>query len=113
MRHRGEPDDAERVESSASERRFGHREMRIGIRHEDAVDRVVDTAGGAEAEDVPVVDERRAAHGQHEDAWLAGGRDDAERMDMARVPDSRREAPRAAQAKSIAVRNSGAGTRAL
>src|SRR6476661_5795962 len=109
MRHGGEPDDAERVESSASERRFRHREVRIRIRHEDVVDRVVDAASRAETEDVPVVDERRAAHRQHADAGLAGGTDDAERMDVGRVLDAGSEAPGAAQAKSIAVWNGGAG----
>jgi len=87
--------------------------MRVRLGHVDVVDRVVDAAGRAQAEHVPIVDEGRLADGQHEDARLARVSDDAEGVNVRRVLDAGGEAPRAAQPEPAAIPHRRARPRAL
>src|SRR3954470_3958131 len=103
MGQRRESDDAERVQRTAASGHVGDREMCECLRHEDVVDGVVDAAGGAKAEYVPVLDQVRFTHGYHKDARLARGLDDAQRVDMGAVLDTGGEAPRSAEAEPVAV----------
>src|SRR5262245_37065984 len=63
-----EADDADVIETAAALRRVDERGMRVALGHEHVVDAVVDAACGAEAEHIPIVDERDAFDWQHEDA---------------------------------------------
>src|SRR5262245_65644556 len=95
MAHDREADHTDAVETATAFRCFGEREVRVPLGHEDVVDAVVDAASPAQAEDVPVVDERGFFNRQHEDPRFAGALDDAERVDVRAVLDAGREAPRA------------------
>jgi hypothetical protein len=111
--HDREADDADVIETAAALRRFDERRMRVALGHEYVVDPVVDAAGGAQPEDIPIVDERGALDRQHEDARVVRALHQTERVDVRAVLDSGREAPRSAQIEAAPGRDGIARSRAL
>ena len=99
----GESDDADVVGGAAALGVLRHGEVRPTVGHVHVVERVVDRAGAAQAEHVPVVDQRGLLHRHDEDARLARALDDRERVDVGAVLEARGEAPRAGQAEAIAI----------
>ena len=109
----GEADDAERVQAAAAPRRLGGGDVRERLGHEHVVDAVVDAAGRAQPQHVPVVDQRGLRHREHEDPRFARVRHHAQGVDVARVLDSRREAPGSREAEPPGHRRRRARPRAL
>jgi hypothetical protein len=80
-----EPDDADAVQRAAAFGHVGDREVAPTLGNEHRVHRVVDAAGAAKTEHIPVVDQVDGLDRGDEDPRFAGLFDDAERVDMGGV----------------------------
>src|SRR5579885_2698276 len=87
--------------------------MRIGLRHKDVLDLIIDAPCCPQPHHIPIVDKRCLTHRQYENARLSCRFNDAEGMDMSPMLDARRKAPGSAEHESTRHRHRFSWARSL